>query len=589
MRRAERDYTKISRVRWTALLAAAFTFSSVAAAQPTGDRAPQGTTHEAASAPAIADAGAGATTAPSPDAGPKPAASDQGDDEVVDLSGETDLVGPTDAGPSLPAKPAEPPPPPDKFEFRGFARVTGAAGLAPPAADPPGSAPQERVPYDRAFTEQHLYVDLRYARAKWFQAVASASLSFAAFYQENRPSSGAAGTSFAPQAFEATPREAYVAFTTGPLDLRLGQQRIVWGNSDFFTPNDILNGRDLRNPNVFDPEMLALPSPALRADVDLQLAVLSLVVEPFNVIDRIDLYGTNWALVQPDAPRSLRRLFGTLAQGQDRVSVAALQDAMTGGQLAPANVSNGSIGGSLRYKIGGLDVSHYFLSGFDRTPAVFIDPAFQAQLETLNADQLNGAVFEAVQNQARAANNAFGGPILVSFRRRAHVGMDAQTTVGPFVIRADAAYDSAKTFFTKASMNSIIRPALQEVVGIEYQTGSFDKVVGVEGWAMQLVGPPVLYVPSVTLQPSGDLLFYREQSFAAAAVARWLFLEHFIVDARSQVGVVPFSFLARVEGGWQTPGATVRLGAMGLGGEAGSLGSYFRRNTTVYATTRISF
>ncbi len=79
------------------------------------------------------------------------------------------------------------------------------------------------------------------------------------------------------------------------------------------------------------------------------------------------------------------------------------------------------------------------------------------------------------------------------------------------------------------------------------------------------------------------------RSSNAAAVVRWLFAEHFIVDARSQVGIVPFSFLTRVEGGWQTPGATVRLGFSGLGGEAGSLGNYFRRNTTVYATTRISF
>jgi hypothetical protein len=549
----------------------------------------------------LAQGGKGGTGATPPaaandaDAGPSKTGEENagGDDEVVDLSAEPDLVNTLDGGaappPMTPTRTETTPTKPDKFEFRGFARLTAGVGVASIAPDPPGSAPQERVPYDRAFAEQHLYVDMRYSREKWFQAVASASLMFAGFYQVNRPSSGAPDTSLDPQAFEATPREAYVAFTFGPLDLRIGQQRIVWGNSDFFTPNDVLNGRDLRNPLVLDSEMFVLPSPAVRADLDMNVAILSFIAEPFNVSDRFDLYGTNWALVQEDAPKSYRRLFGTLSQGQSRVSVSALQDALTGGQLAPANASNGSLGGSLRMKAGSVDLSYYFLSGFDRTPAVYIDPAFQHQLESLDANALNGAVFEAVQNQARASNQTVGGPILIAFRRRNHVGMDAQTALGPFVLRADVAYDSAKVFFSSDTMNSVIRPAVQEVVGIEYQTGSLKKLIGVEGWAMQVLNPEVLYVPSLAATPPSQLLWYTGQNFAVAGVVRWSFFEHTIFETRSQVGITPFSLLSRTEFGWESSAATIRAGFLGIGGTDNSLGHYFRRNNTGYLTTRISF
>jgi hypothetical protein len=81
----------------------------------------------------------------------------------------------------------------------------------------------------------------------------------------------------------------------------------------------------------------------------------------------------------------------------------------------------------------------------------------------------------------------------------------------------------------------------------------------------------------------------RLNVIAVAAVARWSFVEHTIVEMRSQVGIVPFMLLSRIEAGWQSPSATIRLGFLGIGGEDGSLGEYFRRNNTLYATSRVSF
>jgi hypothetical protein len=512
-----------------------------------------------------------------------------GGDQVVDLSNETDLVGSLDKGaPAAPKTPAVRTKP-DKFEFRGFTRLTAGVGLAPvPPASEPG-VPQEHVPYDRAFVESHLYLDLRYARGSWFQAVASGSLSFAAFDQVNRPSSGAPTTAFDPQKLDAILREAYVGFSVGRLDLRIGQQRIAWGNSDAYSPNDVLNGRDVRNPFLLDSEMLVLPTPAVRADIDLQVAILSLVLEPFVPSDRFDLYGTNWAVVQPDAPKAYRRLFGTLSQGLDRTEVASLQDTLTGGQLSGSNPANASIGGSLKMHVGSVDLSYYVLSGFDRQPAVSVDPAFQKQIESLDATQLNGGVFDALLNQTRASTKAVGGPILISYRRRNHVGMDAQTTAGPFVLRADLAYDSSKTFFSADTLNSVLRPAVQEVIGLEYQTGSLSKVIGVEVWAMQVLGPETRYVPALDQGPSSTLLWYRDNNFGVAGLVRWSFFENGIVEVRSALNGGPIWYSARPEIGYQSPTFTIRGGFLTIGGEDGSFGGYYRRNNTAYITSRFSF
>jgi hypothetical protein len=532
-----------------------------------------------------------AAQSPPADADAGSAAGDDADggDQVVDLSNEGDLVGSLDRGANGAPKPLPERANPDKFEFRGFTRLTAGVGVASlPSADSSG-VPQERVPYDRAFIENHLYLDLRYARGGWFQAVASGSLSIAAFDQVNRPSSGAPTSALDPQKLDAILREAYVGFTVGRLDLRLGQQRIAWGSSDAYSPNDVLNGRDVRNPFLLDGEMLVLPTPAVRADVDLQVAILSIVLEPFVPSDRFDLYGTNWAVVQPDAPKSYRRLFGTLSQGLDRTEVSSLQDTLTGGQLSGSNPANASIGGSLKMHLGSVDLSYYVLSGFDRQPAVFVDPAFQKQLESLDATQLNGGVFDAVRNQALASTRALGGPILISYRRRNHVGMDAQTTAGPFVLRADVAYDSTKTFFAADTLNSVLRPAVQEVLGLEYQTGSFNKLIGVELWAMQLLDPETHYVPALEQGPSSSLLWYRDNNFGAAGLVRWSFFENGIIELRSSVNSAPVWYSARPEIGYQSSTFTIRGGFLGIGGEPGSFGGYYRRNSTAYITTRFSF
>ena len=63
-------------------------------------------------------------------------------------------------------------------------------------------------------------------------------------------------------------REAYLDLHLGPLDLRAGQQIIVWGRADAFAPTDNLTPRDMRicSPNEDDARLSNL---ALRATLNL--------------------------------------------------------------------------------------------------------------------------------------------------------------------------------------------------------------------------------------------------------------------------------------------------------------------------------
>ena len=60
-------------------------------------------------------------------------------------------------------------------------------------------------------------------------------------------------------------------------------------------------------------------------------------------------------------------------------------------------------------------------------------------------------------------------------------------------------------------------------------------------------------------------------------------------EARSFIGINPFSWVIRPEIGYATSSFTVRLGYLAIDGQGGSFGSYYRRNESVYVTTRYSF
>jgi hypothetical protein len=527
----------------------------------------------AASAPTTAFAQEPAKEEPQPTEKPP----EKSDDDIVEVLDEGPAAKPQAKAEPEPAKN-------DKLELRGFARATIAIGLpgegaAPRRTDGQPTPTTDRVGYERATSVNQAYLDVRYTKSKAFQAVLSGSLAYSAAVVE-----GGAGEprldsrDIRTTLVEPLLREGYLGFYSERVDVRIGQQRVVWGNSDAFAPNDVINARDTRNRMQLDAEMIHIPTLAARADFDLGIAVLGIVAQPFFVPDRASIYGGNWSLVQPDAPRHVRKFFGTHGQGRDPAEIEA---ALARVRAAQAAFEGASVGASLRFHFGSFDASYYYHYGRDRSPFVYLDPAIAAELDTNNSP----ATIYAIQQEKSAS---YGGPFVVESVRRHHVGTDLTTTVGPLVLRLDAAFDTATTFYTRQNLNSVARPTAQMVAGMEYQRG-FGKVIVVEASYMRILGPEIPIVPTPNQANDGPLLFVNENNLGIANVIRWQFLENIVFEMRSLIGVQPVAWVIRPEIGYGTPSFTVRLGYLAIDGDAGSFGNYYRRNEALYVTTRYSF
>jgi len=539
-------------------------------------------------APPKSDPGADKVeTIEDPDEAPKKPGDKPDGEDIVETFEEEPSGGaakPTEKKPE-----PEAPKPVDKFEFRGFTRLTIGSSIVPPQISPQGAPPSERVGYDRAFLGQHGYIDLRYARGSVFQAVLSGSLAYNAFITEARPGPIDPDRSVEFGRVEATVREAYIGIYTKRLDFRIGQQRIVWGNSEAITPNDVLNARDLRDRMQLDAEMVQQPTLAARADLDLGVAVLGLVLQPFYTPDKFSLYGTNWSLIQGDAPRTYRRLFGLYAAGRDRTLIEDVQTSLASARTPKSAFEAASIGSSLRFHFGSVDASFYYQYGFDRTPFLYLDPDFAKQLDAIDPAQVNGAILDVFLRQLQTASSSYGGPLVLTYVRRHHVGFDAQTALGPFVVRLDAAFDSATVFFTRNNLNSVVKPSAQGVFGIEYTPGDINKLILIEGSYQRVLGPSVPLVPVVNQANNGPLLFVEDNNVGVSNLIRWSFIENTIVETRTFIGIEPLWYSFRGEVGYNTPSFTLRLGALFLGGHSGSTGDYYRRNDSIYVTTRYAF
>jgi hypothetical protein len=335
-----------------------------------------------------------------------------------------------------------------------------------------------------------------------------------------------------------------------------------------------LNARDLRERGlVFDPELVHLPTPAARLDWEIGSLTLGLVAQPFFVPDRVSLYGGNWSLVQPDAPRAHRRVFGLTANEDDR---APLVDTRP-----PKSITDGgSLAASLKFHSSKVDASFYWHWGLDRSPFVYLDPALKARMESADQAGLAGIAFEAAQRR---------GAFVVQYYRRHHLGFDASTTAGPFVLRVDAAFDSASTYFARDTLQSIAKPNAQAVVGIERITGHPKKAIALEAWYMRLFGPEVPIVPALDQGNRGPLLFVEQDNAGVAALLRWQLFGDVVFETRAFLGAKPLFYTVRPEIGWETSNFTLRAGTLLIDGEPGSTGGWYARNDTAYVTARYTF
>jgi hypothetical protein len=366
--------------------------------------------------------------------------------------------------------------------------------------------------------------------------------------------------------------EAYVGLYSSRFDVRVGQQRLAWGNADYLSPNDVMNARDLRDPFLAETELLHIPTLMVRADWDLGFASLQGVVEPAFTPDRYDLYGSNWAAVQPDAPVWARGLTNLLGRSLDPTLQEPAQRLFAATRYPKSDFTAPVLGARLAWSVAGLDVNYYYQYGFDG-PLVQIDPALAAGLATVD---WNSAGLADLQPWLLAID-AGQKPLSVSFVRRHHIGTDLATAIGPLALRLDAAYQS-KRVFSRRDLAGFVSPTLQGVLSAEYQTGDKDKFALLEVVYTHLIDTPTV-----------PLLIYDRHTLGLVGDVRWPLWRNLSFELRGLLGIRPSTATVQPELNLKFQPWIFTLGGLWLNGEAYSLGQYFHRNIEIYAKVKVLF
>lgn len=506
--------------------------------------------------------------------------------ELADDGGDiTETIGdpePESAEDVAVSEAEEPPPPESRVRLSGFVRQSMELVYGQLQRESStGSSPL--LWRDVFLSRSQLWLKASYVEDREFEATVSGVLGYGLHVAKSAPQYSIGTVDLTRGQLDSELREAYLGFYWPAADLRIGQQRIAWGRSDFQSPNDVLNARDLRDPFLSEAELRHLPTMAVRSSFSFGALTFEAVVTPLFTPDRYDVYGTTWSAVQRRAPEQLQRFLGTTSLVVDPTVEPELRDVLRATELPEANGKGASAGARLSASLPGADFSLYYHYGYDPTPFVRIAPAFGSWLQGAQLPSISegGSEFAGVEPALSPALDLIDQgiePFSARFLRRHHVGLDAATVLGPLVLRVDAAYETRRVFYTP-DLVSFSTPAVLGVLGLEYQTGSLNDVVLLEVLASRLL------TQSVPL-----LLGYERTTTALAGTIKWSLGEAWGLDLRGLVGLNPETYVLQPALRFKpNESVSVRLGALLVSGATASLGWYFADNDTAFLQLLYSF
>lgn len=491
--------------------------------------------------------------------GPQGAAAD--DTETIEAIGEPSTA------PSPPAANSS-----STDQERFSASAWGTLELHGSLNDGSSGPPEVSVPYDRAIGRARVFARVRYSRGRWFELSSSGFISYSYFLQGLSGRFTQDWTQRATRAsFEPRLGEFYLGFFSSNVDLRLGQQRVAWGRADAQSPNDVLNARDMRDPLSPETDVQQVPTPLARVDIDMIFATLQLVGTPIFVPDYFDLYGSNWAMIQPSSPVGFRGFFHQMTSLVDSSLLDRFNRLVQQTRLPGPNLGALSGGAKLAITAGDLDMNFYYHYGFDRTPRLSLAGAFADNLARSDFARTTVADFSPF---FASIQNGYP-PLSLEYLRRHHLGLDAGTVIGPLGVRIDAAYDSARVFF-RTDLTGGVSRTVQVTASFEAQTGDVRKVFVLEGSVLHL------------LDIDGKWLFVERDTFSATALIRLPLARVFDIELRAFATFEPWSVILRPQLRWRASDhLNLELAGLWLTGEVRSNGNYFARNTELSVSARV--
>lgn len=285
--------------------------------------------------------------------------------------------------------------------------------------------------------------------------------------------------------------EAYVQWSPGPMELRLGKQIVRWGTTDQLSPVDVLNPEDLREGITWDVEDRKRPLwmariQAFRGPFDLEGVVI-----PFFEPHDVNLFGTDWAVFG-----HMTRAVATNPRVPP-VFKEAVKSLQVRRREPPQTIENFQWGGRITMHTHGWDLAVSTFHGFD--PMVDI---VRFPLENIH---VNGSFSKETVENALMTGVFTGPELVVRHRRTQMIGFDFETTLKSIGLRGEAAYFSARSFLTD-DLTSAGLPTFFGVVGLDH-AGPNDWYVNLQ-LAYQRIGgdtDPILYFQKDNVSLNGEI------------------------------------------------------------------------------------
>ncbi len=154
------------------------------------------------------------------------------------------------------------------------------------------------------------------------------------------------------QVSQATLREAYLDYSTGDWDFRVGRQHIIWGEMVGLFFADVVSAKDLRQFVAQDFDMLRIPQWAIRSEYFLRKSHAELVWIPYMSYDEIGKPGADFYPYPAPPPPG----YGI---------------AIADEKIPSRNLSNSAYGARYSYLNEGWDMSAFYYRSEDASPTFF--------------------------------------------------------------------------------------------------------------------------------------------------------------------------------------------------------------------------
>jgi len=393
--------------------------------------------------------------------------------------------------------------------------------------------------------------------------------------------------------FEGSLRDTYALWHLGSgYDLALGYRTFTWGRTDFSQPLDVLNPLDFREGMLDQGATNKEPIFSIEASKSFGDLNVSLVWIPFFAPHKIDLFGTDWSMIEADLPAMKSGSFANYLGILDALHPTRyeeLQGVLTSTQDPPQDGFTGADAGlRLTGNAGGVDLGFAYAYQWDRMPVIHnldfagMQVGFTGILGTGN----KAANLEQIRRS-----------VDLGYERRHVIGSDFEWTAGAFTFKGDVAYSHPRTFYietekpiegdldgnTELSIESIRKPSVAWAFQVDVMPGAGLFL------SVELGGNHVF-----SLEEDVKLLLLERDLYRLSALIQWRFGAQ--DDFRFQIagmmgltqddGLLMPQFTWRISPLWSLDiGATLAFGSK----EAPSPISLFDTNDFAYVRANLSF